>query len=672
MEYLNKFKSTVSSAAAQVSQATRYLPGNPLLREYELHDQPFSVWLFERKQIEKWPKAEKEAFPELIKRGVSQLTRLRHPRLLTVEHALEESRDNFAFATEEVFTSLANVFGETENLDKRPKYLENFKFEEIEIRHGLFQLSEALTFLHNDAKLLHSNVSSQAVLINTKGAWKLSGFEFCVAGIVDATTNQITYAVAEWDRTLMDVMLPAAAAPEQQSGAKCDPHADVFSLGMLACTIFNNYKPVNRRGVFESQGETEIPVDWLKNVPPVFVPDLKQCLQQSPDLRPDASQLTRIAYFDDPALKTLNYLESLMQMDPTQKMQFFKGLPQVLNRFPNRPLLQKIFPCLSGGFDNLELIPFMLPSVFYIAENVEKEEFATKIFPSIAPLFRIQRPYQIILMLLQKMPLLLEKTPNAEIKEHVLPLVYNAICNENPRIQELCLQIVPTVGKLVDRDAMKTQLLPKLLKLAIEGSVLSIRVMTLLCLGKLLPTLEPWMVHEQVLPAMPRINSREPSILMAVLGIYKLAHENEKFGIGRGKHPFTFTCVENTLNVNQFEQYMSMIRALMHKVETEQRSRLNQLSAGQEGQQNTPDFNEIFSQASTSSDIADLHNTFGGLSTSSGGAGANFGTNGSVNVSDQSDRHLAASTAETGDRFHQLVVAYYATLRLVQSIRSPR
>lgn len=102
------------------------------------------------------------------------------------------------------------------------------------------------------------------------------------------------------------------------------------------------------------------------------------------------------------------------------------------------------------------------------------------------------------------MPLLLKKTPEADIKKHVLPLIYNryavyslkiiafkfSVCNENTRIQvllefiskynikfkELCLSIVPTVGKLIDRDAMKTQLLPKLLKLVLEGSILSVSV----------------------------------------------------------------------------------------------------------------------------------------------------------------------------------------------------
>lgn len=120
-----------------------------------------------------------------------------------------------------------------------------------------------------------------------------------------------------------------------------------------------------------------------------------------------------------------------------------------------------------------------------------------------------------------------------------------------------------------------------------------------------MPTLEPWMVSDQILPALPKINSKEPGILMAILGIYKLANENERFGIGREQAaksvlPFLMsTTVENTLNLSQFEQYVSMIRLLFDKVEKEQRTRLQQLSAGQEEQRNFQDFTEMINADST-------------------------------------------------------------------------
>lgn len=51
-----------------------------------------SAWVFDKKSIDRWPKGEREAFLDLIRQGVARLTRLRHPRLLTVDTALDESR----------------------------------------------------------------------------------------------------------------------------------------------------------------------------------------------------------------------------------------------------------------------------------------------------------------------------------------------------------------------------------------------------------------------------------------------------------------------------------------------------------------------------------------------------------------------------------------------------
>ncbi|MEJ1277120.1 ARP6 actin-related protein 6 [Cricetulus griseus] len=54
--------------------------------------QEVAVFVFDKKLIDKYQKFEKNQIIDSLKRGVQQLTRLRHPRLLTVQHPLEESR----------------------------------------------------------------------------------------------------------------------------------------------------------------------------------------------------------------------------------------------------------------------------------------------------------------------------------------------------------------------------------------------------------------------------------------------------------------------------------------------------------------------------------------------------------------------------------------------------
>jgi len=54
--------------------------------------QEASVFIFEKKELDKWVKKDRERMIETLKKGVQQLTKLRHPRVLTVQHPLEESR----------------------------------------------------------------------------------------------------------------------------------------------------------------------------------------------------------------------------------------------------------------------------------------------------------------------------------------------------------------------------------------------------------------------------------------------------------------------------------------------------------------------------------------------------------------------------------------------------
>uniref|UniRef100_A0A914XMK5 Protein kinase domain-containing protein n=1 Tax=Plectus sambesii TaxID=2011161 RepID=A0A914XMK5_9BILA len=498
MEYLNRIRSTVTSVAATVSSA---LPGNPLLREYEVltqiasagpglswkiysgrkHStkQSVALWLFEKKDIERWPRREKEIFGELLKRGISQLTRLRHPRLLVIEHTLEESRDSYVFCTEPIFASLANCLGRIDNMPSMvPSHLVDFQLLDVEIRHGLFHLAEALSFLHIDAKMLHRNLTPESVIINERGAWKLAGFDFCLQG-TPGSNGQTTFEMLEWDSNIMPCVQPTLdyLAPEYMVGGRCDMYSDIFALGILAYAVFHKgrapFDHQNSIATFKKNANElkAIPPKLLANIPAEFRDDVKMCLNFTPDLRPDATQFSRIVYFDDALVKTLNYFESLCQMDNTQKSQFFKGLPNVLTKFPKRPLLQKILPYLCGEFTTPDLIPFILPSIFLIAEEATDAEFASIILPQLIPVFSMTRPYQIALMLLQKMELLLQKTPDDDVRKYVLPLVYNALGSDTTKIQELCLGIIPNVGKLVDRDSMKIQLLPKLLKLATEGII---------------------------------------------------------------------------------------------------------------------------------------------------------------------------------------------------------
>ena len=107
--------------------------------------QPAAVFVLEKRSLEsKYPgserRLERDRLLDQLKKSISQLTRLRHPQILTVQFPLEESRDCLAFATEPVFASLANLLGRYDNLHPVPPQIRDYKMFDVEIKYGLLQV----------------------------------------------------------------------------------------------------------------------------------------------------------------------------------------------------------------------------------------------------------------------------------------------------------------------------------------------------------------------------------------------------------------------------------------------------------------------------------------------------------------------------------------------------
>ena len=111
---------------------------------------------------------------------------------------------------------------------------------------------------------------------------------------------------------------------------------------------------------------------------------------------------------------------------------------------------------------------------------------------------------------------------------------------------------------------------------------------SLICIGKLLEHMDKWQVIDDVLPALPQIPSKEPAVIMAIVGIYKLAFSNSKLGLTKEVMankvlPFLIPLsIENGLTVAQYNSVTSLIREMMTRVETEHRTKLEQLNSIQE------------------------------------------------------------------------------------------
>uniref|UniRef100_A0A2I3RUY8 Protein kinase domain-containing protein n=1 Tax=Pan troglodytes TaxID=9598 RepID=A0A2I3RUY8_PANTR len=513
----NKLKSTVTEVTADVTSAVM---GNPVTREFDVGRHIASGG---------------SGLAWKIFNGVQHLTRLQHPRLLTVQHSLEESRDCLAF--------LASVLGNWENLPfPISPDIKDYKLYDVETKCGLLQVSKGLSFLHSSVKMVHGNITPENTILNKSGAWKIMGFD-CYVSSTNPYEQEPKFPCKEWDPNLPSLCLPNPEylPPEYMLYVSCETASDIYSLETVMYAVFNKRKRIfegNKQDIYKSFSRQLDQLSYLGsssliNIPEEVHEQVRLLLNVTPTVRPDADQMTKIPFFDDVGAVTLQYFHTLFQRDNLQKSQFFNGLPKVL-----------------------------LPNVLLIVEECTKEEYVTLIPPELGPVFKQQEPIQILLIFVQKMDLLLTKTPPNEIKNSVLPMVYRALEAPSIQYQEIknaCLQM----------------------------SSLAVPVNSLVCLGKILEYLGKWFVLDDILPFLQQIPSKESAVLMGILRIYKCTFTH-KLGITKeqltGKvlpHLIPLS-IEN--NLNQFNSFISIIKEMLNRLESEHKTKLEQLHIMQEQQ----------------------------------------------------------------------------------------
>lgn len=664
---VTRLRNTISSTASvTASTLNAVLPGNPLVREYEVSTDEFvsagpnliwsiynaskkstkeeaSLWILEKKQLDSIPKRDRELILDQARKGVSQMTRLRHPCILTVSHSLEESRDSLAFATEPINASLSNYLGNTRN-SRSSKPLPS-DFYEIEIKYGLLSLIQGISFIHTEGKILHRNLSPESIIITKRGSWKLSGFEFSTGptsppGEMPLKFPPINLKAISGDYPLsalpnLDYISPEFIPTEDTEDISVTQSSDLFSLGLVTCMLFNQGKSLLKPSVCHSlsaclnQGRLEqvrqlLTNDSNFNMIPLDSRHAVRCLlHPDPTMRMDAHQFSQITIFEDILIRTLEFLDSSFQWDNLEKSKFYKGLPEIMVRMPLRVKINRVVPCLLRELINADMVPFILPNLLCIADEMTQDQFKDNLLNQLRPVFSISNPIQIPLFLLQRIDLLIEKVKNCDptfIKNEIVTMLCRSLdpstysnASDTPTVtlQELALQTVPKIAPLMEMATIKTQVLQKIKKLCSSSTIFSVKVNCLVCLGKIVDHLDKWSVIDEIITFVVSVRSSEPAVQMACVGIIQMVLTNPKLGLTKEIMatkiiPFLVPLsIENGLTVAQFKSIMVLIKEVLNKIETEHKTKLEQLNEMREQQSMA-----VMSYTATGKTTADMANGF--------------------------------------------------------------
>ncbi|KAI0985636.1 hypothetical protein GJ496_005200 [Pomphorhynchus laevis] len=148
---------------------------------------------------------------------------------------------------------------------------------------------------------------------------------------------------------------------------------------------------------------------------------------------------------------------------------------------------------------------------------------------------------------------------------------------------DMCLTIIPSLANLIDNSSMRSAILPRIKRMCIETSILSVRVNCLLCVGKLCEKFDKWMIIDDVIPILQGVPSKEPAVLMTILGVIKVAMSpKDRISIEALATKFIPLIIplsiETGLNASQFDAYMKTIKEMINTIEAEQKKKISQMS----------------------------------------------------------------------------------------------
>ncbi|EJD53253.1 kinase-like protein [Auricularia subglabra TFB-10046 SS5] len=530
-----------------------------------------SVWTFEKRsqEMDRLNGPAKERVLEVLKAEASALGRLRHPCILEMVEPVEETRSELVFATEMLLSSLQLA------IPTGGRQL-SVELDETEILKGILQICKGLSFLHTSARLIHSNITPNSVVINAAGDWKISGLGLTMPLVgTDGSPSR-------WEYIQYDSRMPSYVQhsfdylpPEYNADTPISPASDMYSLGCLIYAVHNKGTPPHRNhgSLTTLRENANKPITGMES----WDPDLRSLVSAlvTPNVpsRPSPSSLPSYSAFSSLPISTLNFLDrgNFASKTREEKIIFMKGLTGVLDRFSEGLKTRKILPSLLEEMKDTHLLPSILPNVFAISTHLSPTQFASTVLPSLKPLFAVKEPPQNMLTLLDNLELLQGKTDKAVFKEHVLPLVYHALESDHAVVVERALGCVPGLCDTIDYAEVQGVLFPRVALVFTKTRILTVKVSSLVCFKSMVQTLDQTSLTQKLVPLLSKIRTKEPSVMLATLDVQEaMGLKVDREAVATLVLPQLWTMsIGPLLNVEQFARFMRVIRTLADRVEKE-------------------------------------------------------------------------------------------------------
>lgn len=555
---------------------------------------------------------------EIIRHLVGQLSKLRHPQVLTVLEPLEDTKTKFLFATEMVTENLV-----TTNLDK---------LDELTIQQGVLQIAKCVQFLHNHGNIIHFNLQPLLIFINSDGDWKVAGFDFLknLAEIsplersnfrVMDNLSIVPFANLNLNFTAPELLL-------DNENTQLDFGNDIWSIGCLLFYLFNkgdfligcfdpnsinDYRSEFRK--FEQKFYNHRPDDLsyvLKDVPKALYPVFPHIMARYPHDRITIDQFIDCDYFNGSIIKAMWFIDEFSTKNMDEKLFFMKTLleqdlmAQFPNKFKQTKLLHLMMDSLISELSILpagpinpeidQLISYFLQAVLTVGLTLSLLTFQDRIYIVLLKdngskkkdsTFQrlVKASVKTRLTLVRNYDVLLAKLNDREfcdLVKQLINLVLTALpeeiasnTQEQIQLQELFLTRVPDFIDKFDFPYIKNTLVPMLCTVFKTTTILLTKLATVTTFEALVNqrVIDKIIVTEQLLPIFKNLKSRDKRIVAAVLQFFSklcasdhisLDVENSVESVLPQCMLLAFGCSDCTKQ--EFTQFMSSITTIQNKL----------------------------------------------------------------------------------------------------------
>ena len=311
----------------------------------------------------------------------------------------------------------------------------------------------------------------------------------------------------------------------------------MFSLGCLLYCIYKIGKDGNSKAPYivnasSYTGYKEC-IKYVEKEDLSFLPDglrhiVSRMIKYDMSSRCRINDFSSLAYFNDPLIQTIKYLDTLYQRDMQQQQAFLKGLQKIMIKFEPKFVKKKVLPILSNLMKTPQLSTCIVPIYIQILENAEtmsfkKEDFDYLIWPTTKVLAQgKEMPAQSLYLLVLNLKLFAEFVSLDDMSNIFVPLVIKCFECNVAKLQRTALKNVEFLAKKLDYGQIKTKILPRILMLCVDNNI-EVRKTAILCLSKTYSIFDRTTINDQILNTLEKVRKmgNNQAINMAILKIFE-------------------------------------------------------------------------------------------------------------------------------------------------------